>query len=90
MAGAAGLGWAVSSGALRMPAAGDILSRAALKSEVAKQVRSGIEEGEREREKERIEQTVAFDFFSWEHFRQGKSVSKESALAVLFAPEGRG
>ena len=41
LAGAAGLGWAVSTGALSLPAAGDMLSRAALKSEVAKQVRSG-------------------------------------------------
>lgn len=45
LAGAAAVSWAVTTGALRLPV-GDVISRAALKSEVAKQV-SRILKGER-------------------------------------------
>lgn len=49
----------MTTGALRLPA-GDMLSRSALKSEVAKQVRR--EELGKKEERERREQTVALDF----------------------------
>ena len=69
LAGAAAAGWAVTTGALRLPA-GDMLSRSALKSEVAKQVRSlgetlDLERKRRERQCKRSHWFFLFSGFGF-------------------------
>ena len=60
----------VTTGALRLPAAGDMLSRSALKSEVAKQVRGEnlVENWKEKRKGEREQQRSHWMFYFFTGF----------------------